>query len=135
MKKFTMFLILIISVRLVAAQPIIGIGHSKYFISTHMQSSNDWKLIGKHNPRLVYSDGVISFTYEFKKDTPGIGYTCTRCIADFKDLNACVAYIDKQVSGWKLRPNPDTLNLILMTDLFNDTIKAVVVGKRIIFSY
>lgn len=137
MKKLIVLLILIISVQLIIAQPIIGIGKSKYFITNHMAVDHGWKLTRESKTELVYSNGSSSFTYFFKKDSPcNINKTCVKCMAEFKTPANLDQYISEKVKAWKLKPDPDSLNLIVVTDLYNDTIQAVVIGdKRIIFSY
>lgn len=137
MKNTALALMLIISVQCIVAQPIIGIGKSKSFISSHMKLTPEWVLTHESKSELIYCNGHETFTYNFAKDEPGrINRTCTRCMVEFSDSIALEAYLNTKVSNWKLKPNPDMLNLIVMTDLYNDTIQAVVTGnKRIIFSY
>jgi len=128
---------LIISVQLIVAQPIIGIGKSKCFITNHMAGDHEWKLTGESKTELVYSNGSSSFTYFFMKDSPcSINKTCVRCMVEFKTPVELNQYISDKVKAWKLKPDPDSLTLTVVTDLYNDTIQAVVAGdKRIIFSY
>jgi hypothetical protein len=137
MKNTFFTLILIISVQFAISQPIIGIGKSKNYIGIHMKDSLGWDLISASKRELIYSDGYAIFTYIFSKDEPGrINQTCTRCIAEFHKAAHLAAYLNKKVDDWQLRPNPDMLSLIVVTDLYDDTIQAVVVGdRRIVFSY
>jgi len=137
MKKTAIALMLIISVQCLVAQPIIGIGKSKNFISSHMRYASDWRLTHVSNSELVYCNDSVTFTYQFMKDDPDRhNRTCTRCMVEFADSAALETYLNVKVKDWKLRPHPDMLSLIVVTDLYNDTINAVVVGnKRIVFSY
>ena len=137
MKKLIAIAMLILSAQINVAQPIIGLGHSKCFIASHMKGSPGWSLVKESKSELTYSDGDTIFTYSFLKDSPGIsGRTCTQCKAVFKDSTSLCEYIYKKVENWKFKPCPDMLNMIVMTDLFNDTIMAVVVGdKTIVFNY
>jgi hypothetical protein len=137
MKKPALLIMLIISVQCLVAQPIIGIGKSKGFISSHMRSDPEWKLTHESKTELIYCNDSVIFTYQFMKDDPDRhNRTCTRCLADFPDSTALETYLNVKVQNWKLRPHPDMFSLIVVTDLYNDTINAVVVGnKRIVFSY
>lgn len=136
MKKLAAMLILIISVQLSIAQPFIGIGMSKSKIEHQMHGCPGWIRLHSGPDQLIYTDGVTTFTYEFLRDTPGrLNRTCVRCIAEFSTPEELNRYIIDKIGQMRLKPNPDNLNLILITDLYNDTIFAVAHGRRLIFSY
>lgn len=134
MKTLLITILFMLSVGL-TAQPFIGLGMSKARIENHMHGADGWRLIHKNPSQLVYSDGVTTFTYEFLKDSPcGLNRTCVRCIIDFTTPQALNQYVAGKLADNRLKVNPDNLNMILITDLFNDTIFVVATGKRLIFS-
>jgi len=102
-----------------------------------MQLSPKWQLIKEQKNELIYSDGEHRFTYRFVKDEPYIlNRTCIQCIAEFKDSAHLTAYLEDKVANCKLSPDPDMINLSVVTDLYDINIRAIVVGnKSIVFSY
>jgi len=134
MKTLLITILFMLSLGL-TAQPFIGLGMSKTRIENQMHGAEGWRLIHKNPSQLVYSDGVTTFTYEFMKDSPcGLNRTCVRCIVDFTTSDALNQYVESKLSESRFKANPDNLNMILKTDMFNDTIFVVATGKRLIFS-
>lgn len=137
MKTNLLIIAMILCVGSTLAQPAIGLGLSMRVIKRDMQLSPKWKLIKEQKKELIYSDGEHRFTYRFVKDEPyGLNLTCIQCIAEFKDSKHLTAYLEDKVANCKLSPDPDMINLSVVTDLYDINIRAVVVGnKSIVFSY